>query len=87
MRIRIELGQWRSIELEHIMENIYQVINLHGKVKVEADVGDMVKKTNKGWIVYRNPEMSIPKYRIPSNVKTSSPYEGVQKKYLGDEEE
>lgn len=75
MKVIIELGQMRSIEVEHIMEDVYQITQLNGKVVVEGAMGDMVRKTQKGWIVYRSPKMNIPKYRIPSSARYQVPVE------------
>ena len=57
----------KSITVEHLEEELYQV-TAEERCSVEAKVGDMVMKTNVGWVVFRDKDCSIPRYRIPSQL-------------------
>ena len=65
MRLKLHLGVNKSITLAHLEEELYQVVEEQG-CHVEAKVGDMVMKTNVGWVIYKDKKCAIPRYRIPS---------------------
>ena len=65
MKLRLNLGQDKNIILEHLEEELYKVIE-EERCSVEAKVGDMVMKTNVGWVIYKDKKCAIPRYRIPS---------------------
>tara|TARA_R110002051_G_C8743253_1_gene499364 strand:+ start:224 stop:499 length:276 start_codon:yes stop_codon:yes gene_type:complete len=69
MRLHLILGMNKSITVEHLEEELYEVV-AEERCKVEAKVGDMVMRTNVGWVIFRDKDCSIPRYRLPSqNVK------------------
>jgi len=95
MRLRLNLGQDKNIILEHLEEELYEVIEVE-RCHVEAKVGDMVMKTNVGWVVYKDKKCAFPRYRIPSQAVK---YEmdanrlwiqesrtGLSSRYVGEEE-
>ena len=65
MRLKLGLGTSKSITLEHLEEELYQVV-AEERCSVEAKVGDMVMHTNVGWVIFRDKDCTIPRYRIPS---------------------
>ena len=65
MRLKLILGLNKSITLQHLEEELYQVVE-EERCHVEAKVEDMVMKTNVGWVIYRDKHCSLPRYRIPS---------------------
>mgnify|MGYP003151232969 CR=1 FL=1 len=67
MRLKLVLGTSKSITVEHLEEELYQVVE-EERCNVEAKVGDMVMKTNVGWVVFRDKGCTIPRYRIPSQL-------------------
>tara|TARA_R110002020_G_scaffold398926_1_gene608821 strand:+ start:539 stop:868 length:330 start_codon:yes stop_codon:yes gene_type:complete len=67
MKIKLALGRSKSITLEHLEEELYQVI-AEERCHVEAKVGDMVMKTNVGWVVFKDKDCALPRYRIPSQL-------------------
>ena len=71
MRMKLILGTSKSITVEHLEEELYQVV-AEERCSVEAKVGDMVMKTNVGWVVFRDKDCAIPRYRIPSQLVSST---------------
>ena len=71
MKKKIEIGIDRWIIIEHIGADRWQVIESH-RSHVQAEQGDLVRDTNVGWVVFRDANAMIPKYRIPSSMKVSS---------------
>ena len=71
MKKKIEIGIDRWIVIEHIDVDTWQVIESH-RSHVQAEQGDLVRDTNAGWIVFRDINASIPKYRIPSSMKVTN---------------
>ena len=65
MRLKIILGANKSITLEHLEEELYEVIELE-RCHLEAIVGDRVMKTDVGWVTFRDKNCALPRYRIPS---------------------
>ena len=65
MRLKLILGLNKSITLRHLEEELYEVVE-EERCNIEAKVGDMVMKTNVGWVIYRDKYCSLPRYRIPS---------------------
>jgi len=65
MRLRLILGMNKSITLQHLEEELYQVVAEEG-CHIEAKVEDMVMKTNVGWVIYKDKYCALPRYRIPS---------------------
>ena len=65
MRLKLILGLNKSITLQHLEEELYQVVE-EERCHVEAKVEDMVMKTNVGWVIYRDKDCALPHYRIPS---------------------
>jgi len=67
MKLKLILGRSKSILLEHLEEELYQVIG-EERCFIEAKVGDMVMSTNVGWVIYRDKDCTTPRYRIPSQL-------------------
>tara|TARA_R100001463_G_scaffold13485_8_gene36317 strand:+ start:1267 stop:1527 length:261 start_codon:yes stop_codon:yes gene_type:complete len=65
MRLKLILGLNKSITLQHLEEELYQVVE-EERCHVEAKVEDMVMMTNVGWVIYRDKDCAFPRYRIPS---------------------
>ena len=65
MKLKLVLGTSKSITVEHLEEELYQVV-AEERCHVEAKVGDMVMKTNVGWVIYKDKDCLFPRYRIPS---------------------
>ena len=65
MRLKLILGLNKSITLQHLEEELYQVVE-EERCHVEAKVEDMVMMTNVGWVIYKDKYCSLPRYRIPS---------------------
>ena len=65
MRLKLGLGTSKSITLEHLEEELYEVIELE-RCHLEAIVGDRVMKTDVGWVTFRDKNCALPRYRIPS---------------------
>ena len=65
MRLKIILGANKSITLEHLEEELYEVIELE-RCHLEAIVGDRVMKPDVGWVTFRDKNCAVPRYRIPS---------------------
>ena len=63
--MKLILGLWKSITLRHLEEELYEVVE-EERCNIEAKVGDMVMKTNVGWVIYRDKYCTLPRYRIPS---------------------
>mgnify|MGYP001215002840 FL=1 len=67
MKLKLILGLNKSITLQHLEEELYQVVE-EERCHVEAKVGDMVMSTNVGWVIYRDKYCALPRYRIPSQL-------------------
>ena len=67
MKLKLILGLNKSITLQHLEEELYQVVE-EERCHVEAKVGDMVMSTNVGWVIYRDKDCTTPRYRIPSQL-------------------
>jgi len=65
MKIKLILGLNKTITLEHLEEELYEVIEVE-QCNLEAVVGDRVMKTKVGWVSFRDKNCSFPRYRIPS---------------------
>jgi hypothetical protein len=65
MRLKLILGLNKSITLQHLEEELYQVVE-EERCHVEAKVEDMVMKTDVGWVTFRDKRCALPRYRIPS---------------------
>ena len=65
MKIKLHLGVNKSITLEHLEEELYEVIEVE-RCNLEAIVGDRVMKTDVGWVTFRDKNCALPRYRIPS---------------------
>ena len=65
MRLKLILAVNKSITLEHLEEELYEVIEVE-RCNLEAIVGDRVMKTDVGWVTFRDKNCALPRYRIPS---------------------
>ena len=64
--IKNNIRGYKSITLEHLEEELYEVIELE-RCHLEAIVGDRVMKTDVGWVTFRDKNCALPRYRIPSH--------------------
>ena len=83
--MRLILGVNKSITLTHLEEELYQVVAEEG-CHIEAKVGDMVMKTNVGWVIYKDKHCALPRYRIPSQAVKQVEHEGMFFSWEGEEE-
>ena len=68
MKYRLDVGQHKWIDLDYVNELWYQVIGIYN-CGVEAKVGDMIRRTNRGWEVFETLEDTRPKHVIPTIVQ------------------
>jgi len=67
MKYRLEVGQYKWIDLDLVNELWFQVIGIYN-CGVEAKVGDMIRRTNRGWEVFETLDATSPKYVLPTAV-------------------
>ena len=68
MKYRLDVGQHKWIDLDYVNELWYQVIGIYNS-GVEAKIGDMIRRTNRGWEVFETLEDTRPKHVIPTIVQ------------------
>ena len=66
--MRLVLGQNKWIDVEYIGGNIYQVMHEHN-CSIETSIGDLIRQTNRGWEVFKPPNLNTPKFVIPTRAK------------------
>ena len=68
MKHKLIVAQHKWIDLDYINEIWFQVTEIHN-CGVEAKVGDMIRRTNRGWEVFETLEDTRPKHVIPTIVQ------------------
>lgn len=67
MKYRLEVGQHKWIDLDLVNELWFQVVGIYN-CGVEAKVGDMIRRTHRGWEVFETLDATSPKYVLPTAV-------------------
>tara|TARA_R110002012_G_scaffold275837_1_gene462537 strand:- start:385 stop:618 length:234 start_codon:yes stop_codon:yes gene_type:complete len=68
MKHKLIVAQHKWIELDYINELWFQVTGIHN-CNVEARVGDVIRRTFRGWEVFESFDDTRPKHVIPTMVQ------------------
>lgn len=68
MRYKLEIAQHKWLIMEKVNEYWYQVVDTYNCV-VEAKIGQMIRKSLRGWEVFVSLEANAPRHVIPNAVR------------------